>query len=185
MVALDYALAHSLNVATVRLAVKLGLGKVVKTLHALGVTDKLPAYPSLALGSATLSPLTMTQVYQTLAAGGFRSPLRAIRAVTTQDGRPLQRYRLKAEAAADARAVYLTNTALQQVVKSGTARGLKRMLPAGMGAAGKTGTTNKLRDSWFAGFTSSRVAVVWVGRDDNTPAGLTGAQGARSSRSGG
>lgn len=178
VVSLLDSLARSLNVSTVRLAVKVGLKNIVRTLHALGVEDKLPPYPSLALGSVSLSPLTVTQVYQTLAAGGFRSPLRTIRAVTTQQGLPLQRYRLKAEKAADPRAVYLTNTALQVVVKKGTARGLKRMLPAGMGAAGKTGTTNKLRDSWFAGFTNERVATVWVGRDDNTPAGLTGSQGA-------
>jgi len=178
MVPLQDSLARSLNVSTVRLAVQVGLNNVVKTLHALGVDDKLPAYPSLALGSASLTPLTMTQVYQTLAAGGFRSPLRTIRAVTTQDGRPLKRFRLKAEPVADPRAVYLTSTALQAVVQKGTARGLKKMLPKGLGAAGKTGTTNKLRDSWFAGFTADRVAVVWVGRDDNTPAGLTGSQGA-------
>lgn len=178
MVPLIDSLARSLNVSTVRLAVKVGLKKIVSNLHALGVEEDLPAYPSLALGSVSLSPLTVTQVYQTLAADGFRSPLRTIRAVTTHQGRPVQRYRLKAKKVADPRAVYLTNTALQAVVKTGTARGLKRMLPAGMGAAGKTGTTNKLRDSWFAGFTAERVAVVWVGRDDNTPAGLTGSQGA-------
>jgi penicillin-binding protein 1B len=117
-------------------------------------------------------------MYQTLAAGGFRTPLRAIRDVLTVDGKPLQRYPLTVLQAAAPAPVYLVNTALQQVVRRGTAVNLGKYLRADLGVAGKTGTTDDMRDSWFAGFTGDKVAVVWVGRDDNKPAGFSGATGA-------
>jgi penicillin-binding protein 1B len=126
----------------------------------------------------SLTPAEVGQVYQTLAAGGFRAPLRAIREVLDASGRPLNRYPLAVEPAADAAAVYLTTWAMQQVVQQGTAVSLKKRLPEGLTVAGKTGTTNGLRDSWFAGFSGDKVAVVWVGRDDNKPTKLTGASGA-------
>ncbi|HLF11183.1 MAG TPA: penicillin-binding protein 1B, partial [Gammaproteobacteria bacterium] len=78
----------------------------------------------------------------------------------------------------DPAATYLVTTALQEVVQRGTATGLRAYLPADLNVAGKTGTTDDLRDSWFAGFTGDKLAVVWVGRDDNQPTGLTGASGA-------
>lgn len=90
----------------------------------------------------------------------------------------LQRYPLTVRQAVDQGPVYLLNRNLQEVVSSGTARGLSAFLPAYLNLAGKTGTTDELRDSWFAGFDNDRVAVVWIGRDDNSPAGLSGAQGA-------
>jgi len=74
--------------------------------------------------------------------------------------------------------IFLLNTALQRAISEGTAHTLARYLPATTAVAGKTGTTDNLRDSWFAGFTGDRLAVVWVGRDDNTPAGVTGSSGA-------
>jgi penicillin-binding protein 1B len=120
----------------------------------------------------------VAQMYQTLAAGGFRTPLRAIREVTTADGKPLRRYGLSVEQAFDAAPVYLLTSALQDVVREGTGAGLRNSLPAALNLAGKTGTTDELRDAWFAGYSGDRVAVVWVGHDDNTPAGLTGAAGA-------
>jgi penicillin-binding protein 1B len=117
-------------------------------------------------------------MYQTFAAGGFRAPLRAIRAVLDTEQQPLQRYPLTVQQAADPRAVFLLNRNLVEVIEAGTGVGLQRLLPAGLQVAGKTGTTNDLRDSWFAGFSGDRVAVAWVGRDDNGPTGLTGSQGA-------
>ena len=116
-------------------------------------------------------------MYQTIANGGFRSPLRAIREVLTTAGEPLQRYPLDIEQAADPGAVYLLGRALQAVVQEGTAQALQRDL-TGLEIAGKTGTTDGLRDSWFAGFTGDRLAVVWVGRDDNQSTGLSGSSGA-------
>ena len=177
-VVLHEALARSLNLATVNLGLELGLPRVIKTLRDLGVQRKVPAYPSVLLGAVSLSPLEVAQVYQSLASGGFRSPLRAIRNVLDAQQQPLQRYPLTVEQAADPAAVFLLNRNLVEVAESGTAAALGQQLPAGLQVAGKTGTTNDLRDSWFAGFSADRVAVVWVGRDDNASTGLTGARGA-------
>jgi len=132
----------------------------------------------LLLGAVALSPLEVAQMYHTLANGGFRSRLRAIRAVLTVEGDPLQRYPLSIEQTVGADSVYLVNTILQEAVREGTGKSLYDMLPTSLAVAGKTGTTDELRDSWFAGFTSDRLAVVWLGMDDNTPAGLTGSSGA-------
>ena len=177
-VPLHEALARSLNLATVNLGMDIGLKPVVSTLHALGVNRDIDAYPSLLLGALSLSPLEVAQVYQSLAAGGFNSPLRAIRAVLDADQEQLQRYPLTVKQAADPAAVFLLTRNLVEVTESGTGAGLRRLLPKGLQVAGKTGTTNDLRDSWFAGFSGDRVAVAWVGRDDNAPTGLTGARGA-------
>ncbi|MFU8857431.1 MAG: penicillin-binding protein 1B [Deferrisomatales bacterium] len=178
LVPLYQALVHSYNVATVRLGLDVGLDPVRDALRALGVEREVRPYPSLLLGAVSLTPLEVAQMYQTLAGGGFRSPLRAIREVLTADGEPLQRYPLTVERAADARVVHLVDEALRRVLEEGTGRTARGLLPRGLAAAGKTGSTDDLRDSWFAGYTGDRVAVVWVGRDDNAPMGLTGAAGA-------
>lgn len=177
-VALQLALARSYNLATVNLGLDLGLETVIATLHDAGVKQDIRALPSLLLGSLSLSPLEVTQLYQSLAGGGFRSPLRAIREVMDHENRPLSRYPLEVRQTLPSDAVYLLNTALQAVMNEGTGRALKSMLPSSYPLAGKTGTTNDLRDSWFAGFGNNMVAAVWVGRDDNSVAGLTGSQGA-------
>ncbi len=177
-VPLHEALAKSYNQATVRLGMDLGLQKVAKTLKALGVSRPVNIFPSMLLGAISLSPIEVTQVYQTLAAGGFRSPLRAIREVLTADGSTLQRYPLTVKQAVPAAPVYLLDWNLREVVEQGTARRLAKYMHSEQKIAGKTGTTNDLRDSWFAGFSADKVAVVWVGRDDNKSAGLTGSSGA-------
>ncbi len=177
-VPLHQALAHSYNLATVRLGLDLGLERIAGLLPKLGVTRPVKRVPSMLLGAVALSPLEVAQLYQTLAAGGFYTPLRAIREVLSSTGKPLQRYPLTVRQAVPEGPVYLLDRNLQEVVRVGTGRGLSRFLPKKLGLAGKTGTTDKLRDSWFAGFSGDMVAVVWVGRDDNKPAGLTGAQGA-------
>ena len=172
------ALAHSYNVATARLGLDLGIPTVVSTLTRLGVDADLQPYPSLVLGAAELSPLQVAQMYQTLASGGFRTPIRAIRAVLNADGMPLQSYPLRVTAAVKPAPAYLLTTALRHAAREGTGRALYQVLPAQMDVAGKTGTTDDLRDSWFAGFTGDRLGVVWVGRDDNASTGLTGSTGA-------
>jgi len=177
-VPLHEALAHSYNVASARLGLALGVPEVHRTVRALGVARELSPYPSSLLGAVELSPLEVTQMYQTIASGGFRTPPRAVREVLTADGRPLQRYGLRVEKGIDPEPVYLVTFAMQGVVRDGTAQGLKRYVPEALGVAGKTGTTDELRDSWFAGFSGDRLAVVWVGYDDNQPAGLTGSSGA-------
>ena len=171
-------LVDSRNVPTIRLGLDVGVKAVSKTLSALGIEDELPPYPSLFLGAVELSPLQIAQMYQSLADGGFYTPLRTIRTVVAQDRSVLQRYDLNVEQVADATSVYLVNDMLQRVVRDGTGRSLNNLLHANYDIAGKTGTSNDGRDSWFAGFSGNRLAVAWVGRDDNQPTSLTGAQGA-------
>lgn len=177
-VPLHAALTHSYNQATARLALDLGLPSVVSTLKSLGYPGDPVPVPSLALGAVDMAPLEVAQIYNTLAAGGYYTELKAIRAVTTRDGEPLNRYPLRLKRVFDEQSVYLLNWILQRVVRHGTARSAYHTLPDALNVAGKTGTTDDLRDSWFAGFAEDRVAVVWVGRDDNQPGRLTGAGGA-------
>lgn len=177
-VPLRTALARSLNVSTARLGVDLGVDRILDKLPRFGIEQRPPAFPSSLLGAYELSPIEVTQMYQTFADGGFRTPLRAIRDIVTADGQPLQRYPLTVEAVAAAAPVYLLTTALQGAVRDGTAQGLSNWVPAELNVAGKTGTTDELRDSWFAGYTGNHVAVVWVGHDDNKSTGLTGSNGA-------
>jgi penicillin-binding protein 1B len=177
-VPLRTALANSYNLSTVRLGLSLGIAPVMDNLKCLGIDRELPVFAASLLGANALSPLEVTQAYQTIAAGGFRTPLRAIREVLTTDGEPLQRYALEVEQVIDPASLYLLTVALQDVVREGTARGLAARLPSELQVAGKTGTSDDFRDSWFAGFTGDHLAVVWVGRDDDQPTGLTGAVGA-------
>ena len=172
------ALARSYNQATVRLGLEIGVPRVVETLQRLGVSRPLEGYPSTLLGAVELSPIEVAQMYQTLASGGFFMPLRAIREVTDSDGRALSRYGLRVHQAVPAEANFLVVEALKAVMREGTGRSARRVLPKQLVVAGKTGTTDGLRDSWFAGFSRSHLAVAWLGHDDNTPAGLTGASGA-------
>ena len=177
-VQLRTALAHSYNVSTARLSIELGVEHILGKLPLYGIERRPPPFASSLLGAFGLSPVEVAQLYQTFADGGFRTPLRGIRAIVTAEGKPLQRYPLNVEPVAAPAPVYLLTTALQGVVREGTAQSLSNWLPAEMNVAGKTGTTDDLRDSWFAGYTGDRVAVVWVGSDDYKTTGLTGASGA-------
>lgn len=177
-VPLHLALAHSYNVASARLGLDVGVNEVINNVRRLGIERELPPYAATLLGAVELAPIDITQMYQTIASGGFRTPLRAIREIVTAGGHPVQRFSLAVEPAFDPAPVYLLTRAMQDVVSLGTATGLKEYLPPSLKLAGKTGTTDELRDAWFAGFSGDRLAVVWVGYDDNRPAGLTGASGA-------
>jgi penicillin-binding protein 1B len=178
IVPLRTALAHSYNAAAARLGTELGVERVLENVKKLGVEREMKPFASALLGAVELSPLEVAQMYQTIATGGFRSPLRAIREVTTQDGNPLQRYALAVEQAFAPEPMYLLSAALQGVVREGTGQSLKHFLPPEIGVAGKTGTTDEQRDAWFAGFTGDRLAVVWVGYDDNRAARLSGSAAA-------
>ena len=172
------ALAHSRNVPSVRLGMTLGLESVADTLERLGAPRPSPFYPSMLLGSMGMTPFEVTQMYQTLSGDGFHTPLRSIRSVVDQEGNELSRYSLDVRRAVDRESLYLLQYGLETVVREGTATGLNRHFPAELGLAGKTGTTNNGRDAWFAGFTGNRVGVIWVGRDDDRPANLTGSSAA-------
>jgi len=172
------ALSRSYNLSTAHLGLDLGVEKVIDTLQRLGVERAIDPFPSLFLGALALSPVEVAQIYQTIAANGFRMPLRAIRRVTDANNRELSRYPFKLEQISDAGAVHLLHYALQAVAREGTARSLYQQLPSNLNVSGKTGTSDQQRDSWFAGFTGNRLAVVWVGRDDNSALPFTGSGGA-------
>lgn len=172
------SIAKSYNISTVRLGMALGLESVIQTLKNLGVTTAIPRLPSILLGALNLSPYEVTQMYQTIASGGLQIPLRTIRSVLDSNGQPLRRYDLAVREYIKPETAFLTQYLLTEVVQNGTARRLVRELPSLIPLAGKTGTTNGLRDSWFAGFGDRVLSVVWVGRDNNQTAKLTGSTGA-------
>jgi len=172
------ALANSYNLSTARLGLDLGVPHVLKTLARLGASPDWPAYPSMLLGAGGLRPIEVAGVYQTIASGGFNTPLRAIRSVVAADGEPLSRYPFKIEQRFDPGAIYLTQYAMRRTMVEGTGRSVYNQVPKSLALAGKTGTTNDSRDSWFAGFSQDLLAVVWLGRDDNGKTSLTGATGA-------
>jgi penicillin-binding protein 1B len=178
VVPLHVALAESYNLATVRLGLEVGVPQVVKTLRQLGVNRPVDPFPSFLLGAGEMTVMDVAQMYQTLAAEGFVMPLRSILGVLSGEGAPLQRYALTVHQGVDSGPVHILDTLLQEVVSAGTAESLNNVLPHYFNAAGKTGSTNDLRDSWFAGFTGDYAGVVWVGRDDNQPSKLSGARGA-------
>jgi penicillin-binding protein 1B len=177
-VPLARALAESMNLATVRLGLDLGLPPVVATLRRLGLETSPALNPSLLLGTVEMTPLEVLEVYTSLANGGFRARLRAVHAVVDENGRSLKSFKVQVEEVAPPAAVYQLDRMLTLVITNGTGRGAGARLPRGTVVAGKTGTSSDTRDSWFAGFTGSYVAVAWVGYDDNRVTGLTGAAGA-------
>ena len=173
------ALAHSYNQATVRIGMQVGPERLAQLARVLAGIEAQPN-PSLILGSTDQSPYAMAQLYQFLASGGQVQPLRAVRGVLDPEGRLLKRYDTAPAPAqeGDSIAANLVTVALQQAVSEGTGR---RLLADGLGrlsAAGKTGTSNDGRDSWFAGYTGDHLAVVWMGNDRNEQTGLYGATGA-------
>lgn len=176
-VPLYVALAQSYNLPTVRLGMDLGVKKVQQAFAGAGFFQT-PELPSIFLGAVDMAPLDVAQVYNTLAASGYQTPLSAIREVLTKEGKPLKRYAFKVKQTLPEGPVFLTTWALRKVVELGTARAAYNVIPPSIKVAGKTGTTDDLRDSWFAGYSADHVAVIWVGRDDYKPTGLSGATGA-------
>jgi penicillin-binding protein 1B len=172
------ALERSMNLATVDLGMKIGVENVTAMLARLGHGQAVQPFPSVLLGSVNMAPVDVAAMYQTLASNGFRSPLRAVEAVTTGVGERLTRYGIESEQVADPASMYLLEYAMQGVFDRGTARSAQRALDRNLPLAGKTGTTNDERDSWFAGYGADLLGVVWLGHDDNRETGLTGASGA-------
>jgi len=171
------ALAQSMNLATVRLGLEVGLQKVTNEFVALGLGREPPQLPSVLLGALDVSPLEVAQLYNAFANGGFSTPLRAVRAVVDAEGRPIKSFALEVTPVADPAAVYQVNRMLVQVMEHGSGRAARAQIPPEIVVAGKTGTSSDYRDSWFAGFSGNTLAVVWIGYDDNSPTGLTGSSG--------
>lgn len=171
------ALAQSLNLATVRLGLDVGLPKVTREFVALGLENEPPKLPSVLLGSLDVSPLEVAQLYNAFANGGFSTPLRAVRSVVDAQGEPLKSFALEVTPVASPDAIYQVNRMMVEVMQHGSGRGARAILPPELTVAGKSGTSSDYRDSWFAGFSGGHLAVVWIGHDDNTPTGLTGSSG--------
>ena len=171
------ALKKSMNVPTVNLGIAVGVDAVATTLAKSGWHEPLNEYPSMLLGAVNGSPLMVAQVYQTLADSGVYRKLTTVTAVLDADKNPLPVTRLPKEQAISPDTDFLIQYAMQQVVNTGTATRLGNAFP-GVGLAGKTGTSNDSRDSWFAGFDERNVAAIWVGRDDNGKTSLYGSSGA-------
>jgi len=174
------ALTRSMNVPTVNLGMALGLPAITDTWQKLGVPkDQLHPVPAMILGALNLTPIEVAQAFQTIASGGNRAPLSALRSVIAEDGSVLYQSFPQAERAVPAQAAYMTLWTMQQVVQRGTGRQLGAKYP-GLHLAGKTGTTNNNVDTWFAGIDGREVVITWVGRDNNQPTRLYGASGAMS-----
>jgi penicillin-binding protein 1B len=172
------ALADSLNLATVGIGLDLGLPKVADTLQRFGLSAPPEQVPAMLLGAVNLTPLEAAQLYNGLANGGFRNPLRAVRTVIGPDGKALKAFPVQVTQVAPPEAMYQLDRLLIAVMNRGTGRSARSLLPPDLVVAGKSGTSSEYRDSWFAGFSGSDLAVVWVGYDDDSPTGFTGSAGA-------
>jgi penicillin-binding protein 1B len=171
------ALEQSINVPTVRAALQVGLPAVVDAARRCGIESPLEPLPSLALGAREVTPLELAGAYATFANGGWRVVPHALRGVVDRDGRPLGPRPPAPVRAVAPEVAYLVTDLLTGVMLRGTGRSAADLGFGGL-AAGKTGTSDDLRDAWFVGFTPDLLVLVWVGYDDNRPLGLPGAAAA-------
>ncbi|WP_171022344.1 penicillin-binding protein 1B [Thalassotalea litorea] len=176
-VSLIQGLTQSLNIPTVNLGMTLGLDSVADTLNALGYEASVPRNPSTLLGSISMSPLQVSQWYSTIANNGMYNKSRAITAIYTGGGKVVWQQSQVADQRLSLQGAYLIDYALKNVAKEGTAKRLGWQFPK-LALAGKTGTSNDLRDSWFVGYDQGTLVTTWIGRDDNKSMGLTGSSGA-------
>ncbi|HSB61578.1 MAG TPA: PBP1A family penicillin-binding protein [Vicinamibacteria bacterium] len=178
-VTLRMALARSLNVATVKVAEMVGYQRVADLWSTrLGIGAPVHPYPALALGSFEVTPFEMATAYNVLANGGLKvEPVTVVRVNDDKDRTLEQHYAPPPERVVHEETAFLVTNMLRAVVNEGTAAAA-RAWGFTADAAGKTGTTNDLRDAWFVGYTPDLLCVVWVGYDDNTPIGLSGARAA-------
>ena len=171
------ALVSSLNVPTVNLGMQLGLDNVAQAIHLLGYQDDIVTRPSMLLGSLNMSPMEINQLYIPVANNGVAEKSHAIERIVSGRGETLWQFKALDQQIISTQAAYLLDFALNKVTTSGTARSLTWRLKD-KNIAGKTGTTNDLRDSWFVGYDNELLVTTWVGRDDNKPTKLTGSSGA-------
>ncbi len=165
-------LEKSINIPTARLAEKIGLAKIREVLALAGIQTPLSEVPSLSLGGAEVTPLELAEAFTTLANVGSRCELRALSEVYDSNGNELFRTELVKPQVIAAEPVYQTLSLMRGVFTHGTAKSA-----SGLGAqdfAGKTGTTNEGRDTWFVGFNPSVLTLIWMGYDEQEKLGLTG-----------
>jgi penicillin-binding protein 1B len=171
------ALTQSLNVPTVNLGMEVGLDDIASTIRRLGVNEPIDIYPAMTLGAVNFSPMQVNQMYQTIANNGRYIPLHAVTAVLSPKDKPLWKFSATSEQRADLKATYLLNYALHKVTREGTAKQIRKTF-GDINMAGKTGTTDDYRDSWFSGFDNNILVTTWMGKDNNEPINLSGATGA-------
>ena len=174
VVTLRRALAHSLNVATIKVAEMVGYNNVVNLAHKAGINEDVRATPSMAIGSYEATPLEMAGAYTVFANNGVYVKPTFLDAVRAQGGGEMYSHHPETHTVMDRRSNFLVVSMLEEVMRSGTAAAV-RSRGFTVPAAGKTGTSH---DGWFAGFTSQLLCVVWVGFDDNRELNLEGAHSA-------
>jgi len=166
-VTLTQALAMSLNTVAVRLGLEVGPKNVVRTAHRLGISSKLEANASIALGTSEVSLTELVAAYAPFANGGLGVSPHVVTRIKTLEGKILyMRQPETPNQVIEPRNVAMMNVMMQETLISGTAR--KAEIP-GWVAAGKTGTSQDFRDAWFIGYTANLVTGVWLGNDDNSP----------------
>ena len=178
LVTLIDGLKYSYNLATVNLGMDIGVDTFAELLQRFKYEAREPIYPSAFLGAVPMTVIEVADLYLTLANSGFKTPTKSVRSVLSDSGEPLGRYPLSIEQVAQPESIGLIVHAMQQVVEEGTASAIGDRFGRELGYAGKTGTSDGYRDSWYAGFSGEHLMIVWVGRDDNKPTGLSGATGA-------
>jgi penicillin-binding protein 1B len=167
------AVEQSINIPTVRAAMQIGLENVVAMAKRCGIESELQAIPSLALGAEEVTPLELANAYATLANGGRRVHPHGLESLIDRNGMAYDLPSYAPEAVLEPQLTYLMTDVLEGVFERGTARSAAKLGFEGV-AAGKTGSSDGLRDAWFVGYTPEVLALVWIGYDDNRPVGLTG-----------
>jgi penicillin-binding protein 1A len=158
------ALAVSSNVATVRLAMKVGLDRIVAMAHRIGITEDIPKVPSVVLGSVEMTPLEVTSAYATFATLGSHPVTRFVTRVRDGDGKIVWQKRAATERVLDPSVAFIVTDMLKDVVERGTATSVRDVGYRGV-VAGKTGTSNDAADVWFVGYTPDLVGTIWLGFD--------------------
>ncbi|MBI4405647.1 MAG: transglycosylase domain-containing protein, partial [Deltaproteobacteria bacterium] len=177
-VTLRKALEESINVPTARLAQRVGLDQIIDVMVQAGIQSSLPKVPSIALGSADVTPLELAQAFSTLANEGKHCPLRALNEVYDANGNLLFQNKVEWTEKLDPAATFQTIDLMKGVFISGTARSARSSGIHLEHFAGKTGTTSEYKDAWFVGFSPSLLALVWVGYDEEEKVGLSGSAAA-------
>jgi len=176
-ITLRRALALSRNIATIKVAEAAGYDEVAALWRRVGAGTPPRPYPSIALGVFEATPFDIAGAYTIFPNGGTMKPLRAIQKLVTAGGTEIDVPVVAGKTIARPDTTYLVTNMMRSVINEGTGAGA-RAAGFALDAAGKSGTTNDLRDAWFVGFTPELLTVVWVGLDDNQPVGLTGTQAA-------
>ncbi len=176
-VSLIEGLVYSLNIPTINLGMSVGLDGVASTIKALGYAHKLQMRPSVLLGAVNMSPLEVNELYLPIAGKGYAQKSHTITKILSAQNETLWQTKGKSEQRLSKNTAYLLDYALTEVTKIGTARSLTWRLN-NKHLAGKTGTSNDSRDSWFVGYDDKHLITTWLGKDNNSSTGLTGSSGA-------